>query len=207
MSGPSRWSPVLTNGEWQEIRDGYDRLLGPGEVDELFRFVPFMHEVRPDALKRYRLFIDTVTQGSASRMDCRTRPSHRSSQVIFTPRSRIRRGSQGISSLQQVGGKKQEVADILTLAFLHARTVRNEYERACRLRRHASLGSRRRRPGHTMAGRLGRRPRGVPLRNRLQLDGRQERDSPAGSRESRLGIRGCKVQFRGTFRFLRSITR
>ena len=63
MENKLDWSTDYTDDEWRDLRAHYDQLMGPGEVDELFKFIPFMHEVRPDVLKRYRLNVDVTTNG------------------------------------------------------------------------------------------------------------------------------------------------
>jgi hypothetical protein len=121
MSGISRWSTVLTEPEWQQVRDQYDRLLGPGELEELFRFVPFLHDVRPDALKRYRLFVDTVTQGIGLENPMPNPPVASLVSGHFYTTLPYPEGVAGdLFVARQFGGKRQEVADILTLAFLHS---------------------------------------------------------------------------------------
>jgi hypothetical protein len=121
MSGAARWSSVLTESEWQQVRQGYDRLLGPGQVDELFRFVPFLHEFRPDALKRYRLFIDTATQGVGFERGLPNPPVASLVSGHFYATLPYPEGVAGdLFVAKLVGGTKQEVADVLTLAFLHA---------------------------------------------------------------------------------------
>jgi hypothetical protein len=115
------WSTDLSASEWSQIRAGYDRLLGPGRLDDLFRFVPFMHRIRPDALKRYRLFIDTVTQGGGLNDGLPNPPVASLVSGHFYVTLPYPDGVLGdLFVAAQVKGTKQEVADILALSFLHS---------------------------------------------------------------------------------------
>jgi alkylhydroperoxidase/carboxymuconolactone decarboxylase family protein YurZ len=115
------WSTELTPSDWLGIREGYDRLLGPGRLDDLFRFVPFMHQIRPDALKRYRLFVDTVTQGGGLSDGMPNPPVASLVSGHFYVTLPYPDGVLGdLFVAAQVNGRKQEVADILALSFLHS---------------------------------------------------------------------------------------
>jgi hypothetical protein len=121
VAAESRWSTTLTENEWQRMRHQYDELLGPGEVDDLFSFVPFMHDVRPDALKRYRLFVDTVTQGIGLEAGMPNPPVASLVSGHFYATLPYPEGVAGdLFVARQIGGTKQEVVDILAMAFLHA---------------------------------------------------------------------------------------
>lgn len=115
------WSTELTQREWEGIKEQYDRLMGPEQVEELFRFVPFMHDVRPDALKRYRLYVNTVTQGIGLEHSMPNPPVASLVSGHFYATLPYPQGVAGdLFVAKQVGGTKQEVADILAMAFLHA---------------------------------------------------------------------------------------
>jgi len=117
----AEWSTSLTPDEWAGIREVYDRLMGPDRLDELFRFVPFMHRVRPDALKRYRLFVDTVTQGRGLQDGMPNPPVASLVSGHFYVTLPYPDGVLGdLFVAAQVNGTKQEVADILALSFLHS---------------------------------------------------------------------------------------
>lgn len=115
------WSTECSDEEWQGLEATYERLLGPGGLDALFKFIPFMHDVRPDTLKRYRLDVDVVTQGVGLEDGmpnppvCSMVAGHFYTTLPY---------SYGIEAdlfvAKRYGGKKQEVADILGLAWLHA---------------------------------------------------------------------------------------
>jgi hypothetical protein len=115
------WSTQLTQSEWESIKGQYDALLGPGEVEELFRFVPFMHAVRPDALKRYRLWVNAVTQGIGLDDSMPNPPVASLVSGHFYATLPYPQGVAGdLFVAKHVGGTKQEVSDILAMAFLHA---------------------------------------------------------------------------------------
>jgi hypothetical protein len=115
------WSTQLEQGEWEGIKEQYDRLMGPGQVEELFRFVPFMHDVRPDALKRYRLFVNTVTQGIGLEDSMPNPPVASLVSGHFYATLPYPQGVAGdLFVAKHVGGTKQEVSDILAMAFLHS---------------------------------------------------------------------------------------
>jgi hypothetical protein len=80
-----------------------------------------MQRVRPDALKRYRLFVDTVTQGIGLEKSMPNPPVASLISGHFYATLPYPEGVAGdLFVARQFGGKKQEVADILALAFLHA---------------------------------------------------------------------------------------
>jgi hypothetical protein len=121
MTTESAWSTNLSDAEWRRVRQQYDDLLGPGELDELFRFVPFMREIRPDALKRYRLCVDTATQGTGLADGMPNPPVASLVSGHFYATLPYPEGVLGdLSVARQIGGTKQEVADIMALAFLHS---------------------------------------------------------------------------------------
>jgi hypothetical protein len=121
MSADSAWSPVLTPTEWAGVRRRYDDLLGAGRLDDLFRFVPFMYGIRPDALKRYRLFVDTVTQGEGLADGMPNPPVASLVSGHFYATLPYPEGVLGdLFVAAKINGTKQEVADVLALSFLHS---------------------------------------------------------------------------------------
>jgi hypothetical protein len=114
------WAPEFRPGEWEQVAHAYAELLGL-ETLEHFKFAPFMHELHPESLKRYRLFVDTVTQGVGLEDPLPAAPiimmtighyycSIRYPQGIFTD----------LGAVKVNGGRKQDVADLLALAWLHS---------------------------------------------------------------------------------------
>jgi hypothetical protein len=121
MDAEAVWNTQLSPSDWLRIRQEYDELLGAGRVDELFPFVPFMHRIRPDALKRYRLFIDTVTQGRGLSDGLPNPPVASLVSGHFYVTLPYPDGVLGdLLVAAQINGTKQEVADILALSFLHS---------------------------------------------------------------------------------------
>ena len=122
MNSDSAWSEGYTAEDYyNQVQKPYDDLLGPDAVDELFPFVPLMHEYRGDALRRYRLWVDTVTQGIGLEERMPNPPvaslvsGHYYATLPYTE------GVLGdLLIAQRVGGTRQEVADILAMSFLHA---------------------------------------------------------------------------------------
>lgn len=115
------WSTQYGPNEWRDLRTQYDDLMGPGQLDDLFPFVPFMHEHRPDALKRYRLAVDVATQGVG--LDD-PMPNPPVASLLAGHYYTTLPYPQGIAAdlfvAKRVGGRRQEVADILGLAWLHS---------------------------------------------------------------------------------------
>ncbi len=115
------WGTSFSAEEWATLQGHYDQLMGAGQLDKLAGFIPFMHDVRPDALKRYRLVASVVSQGIGLSDGMQNPPAvsmmagHYNSTLPY---------ALGIESdlfvAKQVGGRRQEVADILALAWLHA---------------------------------------------------------------------------------------
>jgi alkylhydroperoxidase/carboxymuconolactone decarboxylase family protein YurZ len=115
------WGTSVTPDEWAAIREGYDRLMGPGRLDDIFQFVPFMYRIRPDALKRYRLFVDTVTQGRGLEDGMPNPPVASLVSGHFYVTLPYPDGVLGdLFVASRINGTKQEVADILALSFLHS---------------------------------------------------------------------------------------
>jgi len=115
------WSTQYTPDEWRSLREHYDRIMGPDQLDELFPFVPFMHEHRADTLKRYRLHVDVATRGVglANRL---TNPPVASLVAghYYTTLPYPHGIVADLFVAKRVGGRRQEVADILGLAWLHS---------------------------------------------------------------------------------------
>jgi hypothetical protein len=61
---PPDWSIEFKPGEYGRLAQWYANGHGFGDL-RFDPFVPFMHKLRPDALKRYRLYNDSVGRGYA----------------------------------------------------------------------------------------------------------------------------------------------
>lgn len=115
------WSTEYSDEEWAGLTATYDKLLGEGELDAMFKFIPFMHDIRPDTLKRYRLDVDVVTQGVGLEDGMQNPPV--CSMVaghFYTTLPYTHGVAADLFVAKRYGGRKQEVADILGLAWLHA---------------------------------------------------------------------------------------
>jgi hypothetical protein len=115
---PIDWSTDFSEEEWSQLASYYS--LGSGNLD-LFRFAPFMYALRPDALKRYRLWVNTVTNGVGLENPL---PGHPYIQFVMCPFYCVIGYQKGllteITVARQKGARKAEVADVLALAWLHA---------------------------------------------------------------------------------------
>src|SRR5260221_8076514 len=56
------WSIDFKPGEYERLESWYANGHGFGDM-RFDPFVPFMKKLRPDALKRYRLYLDSVGRG------------------------------------------------------------------------------------------------------------------------------------------------
>ena len=61
-TGQDYSSAEITDAEWQGMQKWYADLHGTGDLD-LVKFLPFMKGLRPDALKLYRRWVETVPAG------------------------------------------------------------------------------------------------------------------------------------------------
>lgn len=115
------WSTEFAVGEWDALQAQYAALMGEGEVDRLFKFVPFMGRHAPEALKRYRLQVNTATQG-VGLVDQMPNPPLASMMAgHFYSTIPYPHGIEAdLFVAGRAGGKKQEVVDILRLAWLHS---------------------------------------------------------------------------------------
>ncbi|MBA3741444.1 hypothetical protein [Sporichthya sp.] len=115
------WTTSFSDQEWTGLVGRYDALLGPGKLDEVFGFIPMMHDLRPDTLKRFRLVADIVTQGMglASGM-----PNPPVCSMIAGHYNTVIGYPEGIAAdlflAKRIGGRRDEVADILSMAWLHS---------------------------------------------------------------------------------------
>jgi len=113
------WSTESTEADYEAIVGHYNYL--GGSVMSRFRFVPVMQSVRPDALKRYRLIVNSVTDGVGLR-DPLPNPPYISfiiAQFYCTlpyPQGFIA----DLEAARKQGAKKSEVADMMALGWLHA---------------------------------------------------------------------------------------
>lgn len=118
---PLDWSTTFTEGEYDGILSTYAGLLGGGDVRELFWFVPTLHDHAPEALKRYRLWINAVTMGRGLDTGLPNPPVASLVSGHFYATLPYGEGLIGdLMVARRVGGTKREVMDIVSLAALHA---------------------------------------------------------------------------------------
>jgi hypothetical protein len=118
MSGV--WDTHLTSQEWEAYLESYRGTQGIGNVD-LVGFVPFMHHLHPESLKRYRLWFDTV--GSGEGLDDALPRSPVVSMILAHHHVVVRHGDGILAEIiaaRSEGASRREVADLLALAWLHS---------------------------------------------------------------------------------------
>jgi hypothetical protein len=115
------WSTEFRDGQWSQVVAGYKDLLGDGGL-ELVQFIPSMYELRPDTVKRYRLWVRTVTGGVG--LGSQKYPFPKLSWVmmgLFSAAYRYREGL--ISDLLEArkwGARRAEFVDMLAMCWPHA---------------------------------------------------------------------------------------
>jgi len=62
---PLDWTTAFSEGQWEALQERYasGHSAGMTSIEDLDKFVLFAHDIAPDALKRYRLWVDTVAFG------------------------------------------------------------------------------------------------------------------------------------------------
>jgi len=114
------WRPTLDDAEWRRVDANYRDLLGERGYEH-FAFVPFMAKHSPEAFMRYRLWVDTVTQGAGLDNGLPNPPYISLIIGHFYTVIRYPAGIYGDLAVARAGGaKKAEVADILAMAWLHS---------------------------------------------------------------------------------------
>ena len=114
------WSTSFSEEEYEQLLVHYKFLGGQGVVDR-FRFVPFMFNLRPDALKRYRLVVNSGTEGIGLKDPLPNPPYIAFIIGQFYCTLPYPQGVMAdIETARAHGAKKSEVADLLALGWLHS---------------------------------------------------------------------------------------
>lgn len=115
-AAPPDWSTEFKGDEWERLQAWYSRGHGLGNMN-LDRFATFMYDLRPDALKRYRLYVDVAARGYSL-----TEPT-RAIVPLSLHYYCIVRYPEGIvyelNAGRRMGMTKAEASDIFALAWLH----------------------------------------------------------------------------------------
>jgi hypothetical protein len=110
------WSVDFGPGEYERLAAWYARGHGFGDL-RFDPFVPFMHKLRPDALKRYRLYNDSAGRGYGLKEHTRAIIPLALHYYV------VERYPLGIhyalNGLRRMGISKAEVSDIFALAWFH----------------------------------------------------------------------------------------
>jgi hypothetical protein len=113
---PPDWSIDFKEGEYERLEAWYSKGHGFGDM-RFDPFVPFMDKLRPDTLKRYRLYNDTVGRGYGLREPTRAIIPLALHYYII---ERYSLGIHyGLNALRRMGMSKAEVSDIFALAWLN----------------------------------------------------------------------------------------
>lgn len=114
------WRPSMDAAERRRIDVNYRELLGERGYEH-FAFVPFMADLRPAALMRYRLWVDTVTHGVGLDSGLPNPPYICLVMGHFYTVLRYPAGIYGDLAVARTGGaQKAEVADLIAMAWLHS---------------------------------------------------------------------------------------
>lgn len=114
------WRREMAPAEWDRIAANYRELLGETGYGH-FEFVPFMAQLQPEALMRYRLWVDVVTNGVGFANGLPNPPYISLIIGHFYTVLRYPAGIYGDLAVARTGGAtKTEVADIIKLAWLHS---------------------------------------------------------------------------------------
>jgi hypothetical protein len=113
---PPDWSTEFKPGEYEKLAAWYANGHGFGDL-HFDPFVPFAKKLRPDTLKRYRLFLDAVGRGYG--LDDRVRAIIPLALHYYF----VERYPLGIryalNGMRRMGISKAEISDIFALAWLH----------------------------------------------------------------------------------------
>jgi alkylhydroperoxidase/carboxymuconolactone decarboxylase family protein YurZ len=114
------WTTELTAEDWDALVTHYNKTHGIGNL-ELVRFLPFMRELKPDSVKRYLLWSKTVPSGLGLVHPLPAVPVMALLMVHFYCVIRYHEGVlYEIIAARDGGASRSEVADVLSLAWLHA---------------------------------------------------------------------------------------
>ncbi len=115
-TAPPDWSVEFKEGEWEKLEAWYSKGHGFGSM-KLDRFAPMMYKLRPDTVKRYRLYLDSVGRGYPLRQPTRAIVPLAMHYYI------VERYAEGIeyaiTGTRRMGMSKQQVGDIFALAWFH----------------------------------------------------------------------------------------
>jgi hypothetical protein len=127
-AAPPDWSTDFAEGEWARLLAWYSTGHGYGDM-RFDPFIPLMHHLRPDAVKRYRLVLDSVCRGYGLAQPMRAiMPLLLHHYAIMRYQTGMR---YELNGTRRMGISKGEVSDILALAWLHASNpVMNEFAEA-----------------------------------------------------------------------------
>ena len=116
-AAPPDWSVDFKEGEWEKLEAWYSKGHGLGDM-RFDPFAPLMHKLRPDSLKRYRLYLDSVGRGYGLNEPMRAIMPLALHYYII---ERYPLGFQyALNGLRRMGISKAEVSDIFALAWLHS---------------------------------------------------------------------------------------
>jgi len=121
--GKLDWSAEFTPAEYDRILAHYTWMGGPDAADR-YRFVRFMQKYRPDALKRWRLVVNSVTEGLGLEDPLPCTPYLCFVVLHFyciLPYPYGIRTDLEVAKLH--GAKRAEVVDMLAVAWIHAGTL------------------------------------------------------------------------------------
>lgn len=119
-SRPLDWTTEFGEGQWEALQNHYasGHSAGMGNIEELDKFVLFAHHIAPDALKRYRLWVDTVSPGRGLE-----HPFVGAGGMCMLHYYCILRYPMGIryelNATRVRGVSKTQASDVIALAWLH----------------------------------------------------------------------------------------
>ena len=117
---PLDWTTAFSEGQWEALQERYasGHSAGMTSIEDLDKFVLFAHDIAPDALKRYRLWVDTVAFGRGLES-----PFIGAGGMCMLHYYCILRYPMGIryelNATRVRGLKRVEAADTIALAWLH----------------------------------------------------------------------------------------
>lgn len=118
---PLDWSPELTEEQWRQLEAQYraGHSFQMDSLETVDRYVLLAHEYRPDALKSFKLWVNSVVVGRGL---ANALPSGVAGALVMLHYYCVIRYPQGIiyeiNGPRAQGLKKSEAADIIALAWL-----------------------------------------------------------------------------------------
>jgi len=109
------WSTSFDAGEWERLTGYYRRGTGQDSLDGL-GFLPMMHALRPEALKRYRLAIDAGRQRQADLPDATRALASLFDHVLLGYHNGILYDLRGS---RQRGARRADVGHVLSIAWMY----------------------------------------------------------------------------------------